>query len=141
MKPILITLLLISAAMAHDGPTPAQSHIALMRADGSLTNVVNSLVADGTVCAIRGQHIWAAGCYMSGCLVYHGDGPMRHCELCHKLEYMTWSSYQQVHGTITFPAGPSFTNIVLTNLPITSFLYFDSNRVWTNFTNIIVAPK
>lgn len=58
----------------------AKSHIKAMRNDGSITNVVNTLIADGTVCQVRG-HRWEFGCGMSGCLVNHG-GPMRHCPFC-----------------------------------------------------------
>lgn len=35
----------------------AAKHIAAMRADGSLTNVVATLARDGTICAIR-DHPW-----------------------------------------------------------------------------------
>lgn len=58
----------------------AKSHIKSMRDDGSITNVVNTLITDGTVCQVRG-HKWEFGCGMVGCLVNHG-GPMRHCSVC-----------------------------------------------------------
>jgi hypothetical protein len=60
----------------------AQSHIKAMREDGSLTNVVNALVADGTFCQVRG-HKLELGCGVMGCLVNHPDVlRMRHCPMC-----------------------------------------------------------
>lgn len=58
----------------------AKAHIKAMHDDGSITNVVNTLIADGTVCQVRG-HQWEFGCGMVGCLVNH-SGPMRHCSFC-----------------------------------------------------------
>lgn len=59
-------------------------HIAAMKADGSLTNVVQTLVRDGTICAIRG-HVWEGGCGNPGCLVLH-QNPIRHCTICRAVQ-------------------------------------------------------
>ena len=62
----------------------AKSHIEEMRSDGSITNVVNMLIENGTVCNVRG-HKWEAGCGTFGCLVIH-TVPMRHCIVCGLVE-------------------------------------------------------
>lgn len=61
----------------------AAKHIKAMRDDASITNVVNALIKDGTLCTIRG-HQWLDGCsYGPGCLVLH-TVEMRHCDVCKK---------------------------------------------------------
>lgn len=61
-----------------------KSHIKSMQDDGSITNVINLLVTNGTFCQIRG-HQWEGGCGMDGCLVIHNN-PMRHCPVCGTIE-------------------------------------------------------
>jgi hypothetical protein len=74
-------------------PSLTRAHIATMRADGSLANVVNRLVQDGVVCEIRG-HLWADGCSVGpGCTAYH-TGPLRHCVVCRKEETRTLGPWQ-----------------------------------------------
>lgn len=51
----------------------------------TITNYISKSVEDGTFCSVRG-HTWESGCGMIGCLVIHGDEPMRHCRLCKKTE-------------------------------------------------------
>ena len=58
----------------------AKAHVKAMRDDGSITNVVNLIVSDGTFCQVRG-HKWEFGCGVNGCLVNH-YAPMRHCAVC-----------------------------------------------------------
>jgi len=50
------------------------------------TNAINRLMEDGTICFVRGNHDWQSGCGVFGCLVIHGDTPMRHCLICKKTE-------------------------------------------------------
>ena len=59
----------------------AKYHIKTMTDDGSITNVLNMVIADGTFCRVRGGHNWQGGCGMSGCLVNHVGG-IRHCTVC-----------------------------------------------------------
>lgn len=63
-----------------------QEHIDAMHADGTLTNVVRQLLADGTVCAVRG-HAWGGGRpgELDSNLVYADLHPgvfFRTCRLC-----------------------------------------------------------
>lgn len=62
----------------------AANHIKAMRDDGSVTNVIEKLVSDGTFCEVRG-HQWVLGCGQIGCLVYH-SGPTRHCSVCSSVQ-------------------------------------------------------
>ena len=62
----------------------AKSHVKSMRDDGSITNVINLLVTNGTFCQVR-EHKWESGCGISGCLVIH-RGPIRHCPVCRKVQ-------------------------------------------------------
>jgi len=62
-------------------PTAPEVIIKRCRDEGTLTNLVNALVADGSFCQVRGGHKWEFGCGVTGCLVIHA-GPMRHCAVC-----------------------------------------------------------
>ena len=77
--PIIATVA-ACAALAETAIDAAKSRIKAMRDDGSLTNVVNQMIADKVICEVRG-HQWAPGCGMGGCLVIH-SGPTRHCTMC-----------------------------------------------------------
>lgn len=66
-----------------------KSHIAAMRKDGSLTNVVNALVADGTFCAIR-QHSFQSHLHVTLEYVSNKAG-CRECSMCglHQTMYLS----------------------------------------------------
>jgi hypothetical protein len=84
--PILLILLLLAAVNLEE---LGKSHIKAMRDDGSLTNVVNTLVADGTFCQVRG-HQW--GTHMHITLEYSPNRvSCRQCQLCglHQSQYAT----------------------------------------------------
>ena len=63
----------------------AQSHIETMRTDGSLTNVVKALMAQGDVCKISG-HAWIPGRIGEGpgfvFADYHPNTSFEHCTIC-----------------------------------------------------------
>lgn len=67
----------------------AKGHIKAMQDDGSITNVVNMLVTNGTICAVRG-HSW--GNHMHVTLEYWPSRiGCRECKICglHQSQYAT----------------------------------------------------
>lgn len=75
------------------GIVPANAHIVVdkLRREGSLTNVVQALLATGEACKVRGGHAWAAvpAVFPQGGSLYDnepGDLEMRRCVLCGKAE-------------------------------------------------------
>jgi len=67
------------------GPVTITNIGALMLTNTVNTNAINQAVTNGVVCSVRG-HQWESGCGFIGCLVMHGDAPMRHCVICNKTE-------------------------------------------------------
>lgn len=67
----------------------ADAHIAAMKADGTLTNVLESLIAFGNVCELKGHH-WRDGRPGEGngamFADYHPGVEFRTCLLCGKCQ-------------------------------------------------------
>lgn len=67
----------------------ARAHVITMQADGSITNVINLLVASGELCRIRG-HAW--GSHLHVTLEYMPDRiACRECKVCgvHQSQFAT----------------------------------------------------
>lgn len=87
---LLVIIVVALISLAAIGPDDlAKSHIKAMRDDGSITNVVNMLFDDGTVCQVRG-HRW--GNHMHVTLEYAPNlAGCRECVICklHQSLYTT----------------------------------------------------
>lgn len=92
MKTKLLVLLAVLGVVAYGAITLddlAKSHIQTMQADGSITNVLNLLITEGTFCQVRG-HTWGQHFHLT--LEYSpGKAGCRECSICklHQTQYVT----------------------------------------------------
>lgn len=85
---LLASLLVAATAIGvtlNAGQEKAAEHVAAMKADGTVTNVVRQLASDGSICAVVG-HAWRDGRPGEGDGVYFADyhpgTSYRTCRIC-----------------------------------------------------------